>query len=532
MAASSDTTSMLQAPISRAQLLTGLGGVLAATMTAGALTGAIGRSPAASFPHLVLIVLDGARPEYFNISGIPHVRSLMQNGTQYDHAFAGILESETPSAHVSIATGSQPSKTGIPSFWWANAENQRISLFSPDKIRAGDMEKIIRQSGVPTLARLVHAKSPRAQVVALSGSKYYAADALGGPDANVTMYFYGTPKGQYVPTYVPGHVPPAGLLSNSGLTYKTTHLPPGVEDHLAMKLAADTFNRIRQQVTLINLPEFDWPLGHVHGGVLDPAGIKTLMQGFDNDLAMLQDTYRKAGVLNNTIFVFMADHGMMPLSHKIPQSEIRAAVSKAGTSIVSEAYSSAAYLWLKDESRASLVARNLGKLNSPYIQSVYARIRAAPGLTYRRVSNSKWMRTDAIESANQYLLNSFNGPNAPDVVALFSEGVGCEPGGQSGWKADHGGTSWLAQEIPLILSGPGIRAGHVSSYPARLIDVAPTVLQAMGASYRGMQGIPLADALYRPPAGAGQRQQTASRQLIPVVTALQQQSRLELAARV
>lgn len=47
------------------------------------------------------------------------------------------------------------------------------------------------------------------------------------------------------------------------------------------------------------------------------SGVKTLMQGFDGDLAMLQAAYEKAGVLQRTIFVLMADHGMMPLDHRV-----------------------------------------------------------------------------------------------------------------------------------------------------------------------------------------------------------------------
>ncbi len=520
----------LQTPLSRRQLLAALGGGLAAGLTAGALNWGPTRAGATSLPYVVLIVLDGARPEYFGVPGIPHVQSLIRNGTQYDNAFAGILESETPSGHTSIATGSEPRKTGIPSFWWGTSQNTQVSLFSPTKVRAGDMEKIIRQAGVPTLAGQVHAKAHDAKVVALSGSKYYAADAIGGPDADITMYFQGTAKGQFAPTYIPGHAPPAGLLNAPGLTAKTTHLTLGVENHLAMTLATDTFKRVRQQVTLINLPEFDWPLGHVQGGALDPEDAITLMQGFDRDLVMLQNAYRQAGVLDRTLFVLMADHGMMPLRNKISQSDLTTAVAKAGTGLVSQAYTSGSFLWLEDKARSPLAAQNIAGLNNPYIQSVYARVRTARGYTFARVSSSKLLRTGGTEAANQYLLNSFNGANAPDVVVSFAEGVGCEPGGQAAWKADHGGTSWEAQQIPLILSGHGVRSGHVSSNPARLIDVAPTVLQLMGISHSGMQGIPLADALKAPPHWTQQWQQAVSKQLMPVVTALQQESRLELAA--
>lgn len=520
----------LRAPVSRRLFLKGLGGGLAGALTLGALGRRFSVADAAGLPYVVLIVLDGARREYFDTPNMPHVRALMRNGTQYSNAFAGILESETPSGHVSIGTGSAPSRTGIPSFWWADPRNERVSLFSPTVIRAGDMEKMIRRSGVPTLAHLVHARSRNAKVVALSGSKYYAADAIGGPDANVTMYFQGTAQGHFVPTYIPGHAPPAGLLSNPGLSVKTTHLPLGLENHLAMSLAVNTFERMRQQVTLINLPEFDWPLGHVDGGIIDPAGVKTLMHGFDRDLAALQDAYRKGGVLGNTIFILMADHGMMPLHHKLSETDFSDAVSRGGTSIVTFAYSSAGYIWVKDSSRARAAGQQIARTNNSHVQSVYARVRASKGYSYTRVSGSSNVPVGGLEAANQYLLNSFNGPNAPDIVVLFKEGVGCEPGGQAGWKADHGGTSWEAQHIPLILSGPGIRTNHVSSHPARLIDIAPTVLQAMGASHRGMEGIPLADALEAPPAWTVKWQQAANKELAPLVAALQQRSRLELKA--
>jgi arylsulfatase A-like enzyme len=297
-----------------------------------------------------------------------------------------------------------------------------------------------------------------------------------------------------------------------------------------MSLATETFRRMRQQVTLINLPEFDWPLGHVNGGIIDHSGVKTLMHRFDSDLAALQEAYHRAGVLKNTVFVLMADHGMMPLRHTLSDSIFSTAVSQAGTEIVTYAYTSAGYIWVKDAARTVQAARNIAALHSPYIQSVYARVRTVRGYAYTRVSGARSLRTPSAEAANQYLVRTFNGPNAPDIAVIFAEGVGCEPGGQSGWKADHGGTSWQAQQIPLVISGPGIRQGHVSSYPARLIDVAPTILQAMGASHKGMQGIPLADALLKPPGAATQWQASAAKRLGPVVSALQQESSRELAA--
>jgi arylsulfatase A-like enzyme len=292
-----------------------------------------------------------------------------------------------------------------------------------------------------------------------------------------------------------------------------------------MRLAAATFMHTRQQVTLINLPEFDWPLGHVWGGPTDPGGVKTLMQGFDSDLAMLQQAYHKAGVLNRTIFVILADHGMMPLTHRISKDELVSAITKSGAKIVSDAYSTAGYFWLDRESLAPAAARHIANLGSRYIQSVYAGVKTSKGYVYQRVSSSKRLVAADEEATNQRLLQSFNGSNHPDVVVFFTEGTGSEPAGQSGWKADHGGASWEAQHLPLVISGPGVQQGHVSSYPARLIDVAPTVLQLMGIDPKRMQGTPLADAMTSTPSWAASRQKSISKALIPMVAAMRKASR-------
>lgn len=480
--------------------------------------------------HLVLIVLDGARPEYLSVPDMPNVASLVRSGTQYEQAFAGILESETPPGHVSIATGSEPAANGIVNFWWGNDAKEKIDLFDPAKINAGDMEAIIRQSGVPTLAGLVHKHRAGSKVVALSGSKYYAADALGGPESDATMYFYGTPSGEFVPTAVTGHEPPPGILTSPGLTTRNGRIPLGVENHLAMQLAIDTFGVMRQQITLINLPEFDWPLGHVDGGIIAQAQVTSLMQSFDRDLGLLQGAFRRAGVLDRTLFVLMADHGMMPLRQTIDSSVLDHAVESSGTTIVTSSYNTGAAYWVEDSSRAAAAGQNIVDLHSPLVQAVYAADRTSSGYAYRRISDASQQHDPAVEAANQYLLATFAGPNSPDIMAIFAEGVGCEPGGQSGWKGDHGGASWESQQIPLIVSGPGVRAGTVSNFPARLIDVAPTCLQLMGMPSTGMQGIVLADAMQASTAHTRHLQAVKASQLGPVVRALKQESHLELTA--
>lgn len=480
--------------------------------------------------YVVIITLDGGRPDYLKVHGIPHIRALERSGTSFSSAFAGILESETPAGHATIATGSNPNRDGILAFSWANSQKVVTDIFDPAKILDHTMENIVASTHVPTIAGLLKRAHPSARVVAISGNKYYAADAFGGPDADVIMWYHNDSHGHYAPIAVPGHEPPPSILQDPTLTLNTTRLPPGTEDHLGMALAARTFETMHQQVTLINEPEFDWPLGHVDGAMDDPQAVTALMQGFDRDLGLLEDAYRRAGVLDQTLFVLTADHGFAPIRHIVPESDILNAMTAAGTTAVEDNFTTADYLWLNDTSKANQVASNIAHLLNPHIQSVYFKSLGPGGATYIRASGPELFHVPGVESANQYLLNTFNGPNGPDVVIFFTQDTSSLSSAQASWKGNHGGGDWESQHIPLIISGPGVRSGYVTAEPARLEDLAPTALTLMGVAPAGMEGTPLADAMSHPSAALMAQRSGVIRTLVPVVQALRAESAAELAS--
>jgi hypothetical protein len=482
-----------------------------------------------SASYLVLIVLDGARPGYFSQPDLPHINALRRNGTWYNQAVAGILESETPSGHATISTGSEPKADGIPSFSWANRNNSTVNLFSESAIRQGLMERLMAASGAPTIASLVHKATPPARVVALSGYKYYAADALGGPNSDVVMYYGSRADGRFGPTAIPGHVPPKALLNEPALIVPSRNMAFTNENHLAMTLAERSFNMLHQQVSLINLPDSDWPLGHPWGANRDAKDVAVLMQAFDADLGRLEDTYRKAGVLNQTLFVITADHGFTPTFHRIQKSVIASAVQQAGTSILKDTYHTAGYLWLRNSAKSRQAASIIARKRNPFIQSVYFRSDTPQGPEYVRASASSRFLSPGMEAANQYLLQTFNGPTGPDLAVLFTENTGGVSSGTASWKADHGGADWEAQHVPLILSGPGVRRKHISNWPARLEDVAPTALSVLGVQPTGMQGQILADALRAPTAQERSAQLQLASTLRPVIASLQSESQRETA---
>src|SRR5947209_8141062 len=81
-----ELSALLRQPLSRRQLIKAMGGGLAAGLTLGALGWEVAQGAAGALPYVVLIVLDGARAEYFNTPGIPTVSKLIHAGTQYSNA--------------------------------------------------------------------------------------------------------------------------------------------------------------------------------------------------------------------------------------------------------------------------------------------------------------------------------------------------------------------------------------------------------------------------------------------------------------
>ncbi|GAC1396669.1 MAG: hypothetical protein NVSMB52_10230 [Chloroflexota bacterium] len=470
--------------------------------------------------YLVVLVLDGARRNYLHVTKLPHLDALREGGIEYDRALAGILESETPAGHATLNTGSTPARDGLLGFNWIKSDNDAVHLFDPNIVRQGGIERVMQAAGAPTIASLFKARYPHAKVVAVSGHKYYAADPLGGPLADYILYYAPDAQNHYVPTAIPGHVPPASILNDPSLTTKTTVLPLGTEDTLAVKLAMASFRKVHQQVTLINIPEFDWPLGHVYGG--EVARTQTLMRSFDHDLATIEDTYRKAGVLDRTVFVVTADHGMAPLKYQIPDAVLDDSITKAGTISLETTYSTAGYIWLKNPAVTQVVANNIVKTNNRYIQSVYYKVHSPAGDLYVHAGGQSI--SSGVDSANQYLLTSFLGGNAPDVVAFCTEDAAFLKQGAESWKGNHGGAAWQSQHMPLVIEGPGITQGTLSHSPARLQDVAPTVLSLFGIDAKTMQGSVLADALQSPTSQQKTVQQRLNAILDPVATSLSMQS--------
>jgi arylsulfatase A-like enzyme len=296
-------------------------------------------------------------------------------------------------------------------------------------------------------------------------------------------------------------------------------------DTWAIDLALKVFEREKPEIILINLPYTD-EAGHATGGIIAPQFMEQVISNVDRQIGRLIDAYKKAGIYDKTLFVITADHGMTPTIRTISQATINSIIAQAGTQGTEQNE-----FYLADPKKSAEVAENIAQAGIPGILGAYYSQKTSDG-TYAYLpspTTSKYITGD-LDKCYRYLTSTYASEKSPDVLLVIAENwrQDYKISGTT-FKGSHDTVTWLTQHIPLVISGPGVRKGLVLDSPARLVDIAPTILTLMGIAPEHMDGIVLADALSSPIAEQVQAQKEINKQLAPLVAALKARSKADLA---
>jgi Type I phosphodiesterase / nucleotide pyrophosphatase len=443
-------------------------------------------------PYFVMVVMDAFRADYLEYVPMPNLEWLMSRGTTFPQAWVGQLESYTPASHATLSTGATPAHQGVIGFEWRDpATGQEAYTAWYNDVIAGRLEAQLLQHGVDSIPQAIKRQDPNARVVALSSEKYYAADAMGGPAADYILY--GLPQGSTITAKgIPHHVPPDAFMQRPTLSHPWP-MRLGQFDELSMTMALESLRFLDPRALLINLPGPDI-YGHRVGGPARQHVMSMIIKGCDDQLGRLIAAYRDRGILEQTIFVVTGDHGMVRNIHQIDENLLKQTIGAKGEYLFHTG-GNCAFIWVKDPKTAPGVAQHLVDTMAHCPFAHYQTIESG-AYAYHPVVSAGSTLDPALEAALQYLLGTFAGPLAPDITLAFEENT------ITRWYPDshgeHGGATWGAQQIPLIIAGPGVRVNRRSPFPARLMDVAPTVLALLGIQSGLMDGVALADALQTP----------------------------------
>lgn len=488
-------------------------------------------------PFVVMVVMDAFRADYAHLTSMPNLDWLMRRGVSFPNAWVGQLESYTPAGHATLSTGATPAHHGVIGFEWRDPKTGREDQTAwYQGVMSGRLEEQLRQHGVNSISAAIKRQDPHARVASMSSEKYYAADALGGPAAD--YIFFGMPSGTKIVTRgIPHHVPPQSFLRRHGLT-RAWPLLYGQFDQMAMTMAIDALHAFDPRVLLVNLPGADI-YGHRVGGPASPEVMGRIVRACDRQIGRLIAALRNRGMLDQTIFVVTSDHGMVRNTYQIDNAIIKMAVRQAGGDYMFHVGGSSAYIWLKNPKHAGAVAQRMVDLfpslpldrgttptSVPFAH--YQTIESGV-YTYHLVTQSGGTIPKDLAAAYQYLLGTFAGPSAPDIALAYQEDMISTATVKS--HGEHGGGTWGSQQIPLVISGPGVRHGTKSDFPARLMDVAPTVLALLGIPPTNMDGVVLADALRQPAAHYVRRQDHVAPNLSAYQRAIIARARADIAGQ-
>jgi len=114
--------------------------------------------------YVVVMVLDGARPDYLQSRNLVWVNWLRHHGTEYTNAFAGQVSANTPPSHATIGTGTFPRRNGVQGFVWRDpASGHAIRPGDQPQIDVGQLDHVLQIHRVLTADHgmsPVHARLP------------------------------------------------------------------------------------------------------------------------------------------------------------------------------------------------------------------------------------------------------------------------------------------------------------------------------------------------------------------------------------
>jgi hypothetical protein len=455
----------------------------------------------------------------------------MAGGVSFSQAWVGQLENNTPPGHATISTGAFPKNDGVLGFSWKNPlTGGNINPTDWKGVTGGVLTKVIADSGATSIGTLFKKAHAGAKVAAISSDKFYAATALGAESAEYILFNRardvqdirtGAPVDLF-PAGVEGRLAPPEIMNDPSLRRNKVSRWDG--DTWAVDLALKLFDKVRPEVLLINLPETDHS-GHATGGINHPEVMGPIIANVDVQLGRLMDAYRRAGIYDQTLWVVTADHAMTPRLNTVSQDALRNAVAASGTrtgAAMSEFY-------ILNPARAAQAADSISAANIPGVHGVYYKQRAADGsFSYLPSTATAKSIPPGLDDCFRYLGTTYASGKSPEIVLVLPENTHIDNGNFNG---THDTVTWNDSHIPLFMAGPGVKRGSVSESPARLVDIAPTVTTLLGVGPKGMDGVVLADALVSPGAADIQAAQAARARFLPMVKALQERSRLDLAVQ-
>ena len=419
--------------------------------------------------HVVLISVDGLRPDYYIPSPTRQTTTPALDGLRDAGSWAEGVVGQFPSltypSHTSIVTGVRPATHGIVQNTMFDPAGAGGWFFESSAIKVPALWDAARAAGLKTAA-ISWPVSVGARI------DYLLPETNQAPRDSTWLDLV---RRQSTPGLVDAVVERlGGFEPNANRDYVQ-------RDRFSTAAAAVILEQYRPNLLLIHLVEADGAQ-HQHGPN-SPAAIAAMAR-IDASIAAILRAVGTAGIADRTAVIVTGDHGFYRVHSAFqPNVVLREAgliqVDAAGrvTSWTAMAHRSA--IRLKDPNDAAVAA----KVEHLFRNLAETRYRGLFRVVDRKEIAERGGDPDALlflEPAEGYTTAA--GMTGEFLIASSRHG-------------DHGYVpDGTAMHTGLILSGAGVQKGIVMPL-ARQIDIAPTAARLLGFEMRGVEGVPMVGVL-------------------------------------
>lgn len=426
-----------------------------------------GRSQDPAVEHVVLVSIDGLRPDfYLGDYDAPTLKALVREGASAK-SVESVYPSVTYAAHATIVTGVRPWKHGIyGNTVWTEKGSTR------------DWQWYAKELKARTLWQAAKEKNRKVAItywpVSVGAEADWVLGEIWDPDKTETVQ-------RLQAAATPGLL--MELTLALGIPKEKIAEDKGAIDAFVSRAAAYMFRRYKPNLQLVHLINVD-EAQHKNGR--GAPEVKEAMRKMDENLARIRKGIEDSGLKETTALLVVGDHGFTDVTRNInPNALLRDLgwIRAEGDQLTSwkalvRSSGGSAAVYVKDPADVAAVTDLLQKASTHEGKAAYRVVDRAE--LDRLGSNPE--AALGLEPEEGW---AFSGALAP---ALFH--------GIPTVKGNHGQLPTKpGLETGFVAWGAGIRPGATIDR-MRLIDVAPTVAALLGLEMKGAEGVP-AGALLR-----------------------------------
>jgi predicted AlkP superfamily pyrophosphatase or phosphodiesterase len=423
--------------------------------------------------HVIMISIDGLIPDYYTQPAkvglrVPNLTK-MKLGGAYAEGVQGVFPSVTYPSHTTLITGVRPATHGII--------HNRI-FEAPTEPRTGEwywFSEALKSETLWSMAKKAGLVTANVGWPVTAGADIdYSVPEIKDPSENPS----GDRSRQRTLQY-----------STPGLIEKALAAGAGGDNSIDGRRAAISeyiITNHKPNLMLIHFIELDG--AHHRYGPRSAAALP-FAERMDEYIGRVIEAVRKAGILEQTTFVLVSDHGFAEVNKKYEPGVVLVKEKLITLDASGRPMDWKAAVWSASGSCAILLKDPDDKETAAKVTAVFAKIAASEQSPISRILNQADLKKlGAIPNAILML-------DAAPGYAFDDALTGPETHDSKDYRGTHGQLPSRADmRSSLIVYGAAARVGARMSI-ARMVDIGPTAAAVLGMSFSEAEGLPIAELL-------------------------------------